>query len=192
MEGETEISTKEQVKQLETRLLQIAEQTNVTHLPTFSPVNRQRLIPNIGRITNALSYLHDQDRAMYITSETSTQMNAKFRYIPENIEQLLTQEIIKTRAEMILKVKKPDYLSEAQWEFRHETRIITAKIVDAEWLRQFQERQHDVRPGDSLRAIVEISVKYGYDNEVVSTHHDIITVKEIIRIPPPDQLPLLS
>lgn len=192
MEEETEISTKEQIEQLEAQLFQIAEETNVTHLPAFSPVNRQRLIPNIGRIMVALSYLQEHDRAIYITRETRTQINAHFRYIPEDIEELLTQEVIKTRAEMILKVKKPDYLSEAQWEFRHETRTIAAKILDIEWLRDFQDRRHDVRPGDSLRVIVEISVKYGYDNEVVSTHYDIMTVKEIIRIPPPDQLPLLS
>ena len=108
--------------------------------------------------------------------------------MPEKIEEWLTQEVIKSKAEMILKVKRPDYLSEAQWEFRHESRIIDAKILDTEWLRGFQNRQYDVRPGDSLRVNVEINVKYGYDGEVVGSHHDIIKVMDILRTPPQEQL----
>lgn len=191
MDENVEIISKEQIQRLTTELFTIAEETNVTHLPAFSPIDRQRLIPDIGRVKDALSHLTEHDKAIYITHDTSTQINARFNYVPENIEQLLTQETIKTRSEMILKVKKPDYLTEAQWEFRHETRTITAKILHTEWLHEFQARQYDVRPGDSLRAIVEISVKYGYDNEVIGSHHDILEVKEIIRVPQTKQLPLL-
>lgn len=188
MREQTEISSKEQIQQLESQLLTIAEQTNVTHLPAFSAANRQRLIPNIGRITNALSHLGDQDRAIYITQDSQTELNASFNYVPEKIEELLTQEVITSKAQMILKVKRPDYLSEAQWEFRHESRIIDAKILDTEWLRGFQNRQYDVRPGDSLRVNVEINVKYGYDGEVVGSHHYIIKVIDILRTPPQEQL----
>lgn len=188
MREHTEISSKEQVQQLESQLLTIAEQTNVTHLPAFSAANRQRLIPDIGRIANALSHLGEQDRAIYITQDSQTELNASFNYVPKKIEELLTREVITSKAEMILKVKRPDYLSEAQWEFRHESRIIDAKILDAEWLRGFQNRQYDVRPGDSLRVNVEINVKYGYDGEVVGIHHDIIKVIDILRSPPQEQL----
>nr|WP_281720834.1 hypothetical protein [Nitrosomonas nitrosa] len=188
MQEQTEISNKQQVEQLESQLLAIAEQTNVTHLPTFSTVNRQRLMPNIGRVANALSHLQEQDRAIYITQDSQTELNARFNYVPENIEKLLTQEVITSKAIMILKVKKPDYLGESQWEFRHGTRPIDAKILDTAWLRGFQNRQYDVRPGDSLRVDVEISVKYGYDGEVVGSRHDILKVIEILRTPPHEQL----
>ena len=185
---ETEIRNKEQIQQLESKLLTIAEQANVTHLPTFSSANGERLIPTIGRITNALSHLGDQDRAIYITHDSRTELNASFNYVPEKIEELLTQEVITSKAEMILKVKRPDYLSEARWEFRHASKIIDAKILDAEWLRGFQNRQYDVRPGDSLRVNVEINVKYGYDGEVVGINHNIIKVLEILQTPPHEQL----
>jgi hypothetical protein len=188
MQEQTEISNKEQVQQLEAQLLTIAEQTSVTHLPTFSTVNRQRLIPNIGRVANALSHLQEQDRAIYITQDSQTELNARFNYVPENIEELLTQEVITSKAIMILKVKKPDYLGESQWEFRHGSKSIDAKILDAAWLRGFQNRQYDVRPGDSLRVNIEISIKYGYDGEVVGSRHDIIKVIEILRTPPHEQL----
>ena len=92
---------------------------------------------------------------------------------------------------MILKVKKPDYLGESQWEFRHETHPIPAKILDEKWLKDFQSRKHDVRPGDSLRAIVETEVNYDYNQEVVGTHYYVIEVKEVIRQGSQNQLNLM-
>lgn len=188
MREETEIRSKEQIQQLESQLLTIADQANVTHLPTFSSANRERLIPTIGRITNALSHLGEQDRAIYITHDSRTELNASFNYVPDKIEELLTQEMITSKAEMILKVKRPDYLGEAQWEFRHASKMIDAKILDIEWLRGFQNRQYDVRPGDSLRVNVEINVKYGYDGEVVGINHNITRVIDVLRTPPQEQL----
>lgn len=93
---------------------------------------------------------------------------------------------------MIPKVKKPDYLGESRWEFRHGTRPISAKIVHADWLKDFHNRKYDIRPGDSLRATVLTTVSYGYDKEVVAIHYDITEVKEIIQQSNSDQLPLLS
>ena len=117
-------------------------------------------------------------------------INAKFKLVPESIEDLLTQEILTSTSEMILKVKKPDYLGESMWEFRHGTRPFEAKILDSEWLKEFQNRKYDVRPGDSLRTIVKTEVQYGYDNEVVAVHNLIEKVKEVIPLNTTKQLKL--
>ena len=181
--GKTEITSREQVEQLESDLHNLAESTNVKQIPSYGPIHSQKLLSNIKKITSSLSNFNEKDKAKYITSENVVEMNAKFKIVPEEIEELLTEEEIKSTASMILKVKKPDYLGESQWEFRHEKKSIPAKILDANWLESFQKRKHDVRPGDSLRAIVETIVKYGYDKEVVGIHHNIIKVHEIICIP---------
>ncbi|MDL1893628.1 hypothetical protein FBQ87_12195 [Sphingobacteriales bacterium CHB3] len=125
------------------------------------------------------------------TAQDETKMNASFSIVPEKIEELLTHEVIDNQSTMILKVKKPDYLGESQWDFRHGTKPLSVKIVDSEWLKNFHDRKYDIRPGDSLRAVVVTKVSYGYDNEVVATHYEISEVKEIIRFTPPQQIPLL-
>jgi len=116
----------------------------------------------------------------------------QFAFAPDSIEKLLTEETITNTSELILKVKKPDYLGESRWEFRHGTSTITAKVLDEQWLKQFQNRQIDIRPGDSLRAKVEISAKYGYDKEVVSVSHTILDVLEVLPFIPPNanQMPI--
>lgn len=83
-------------------------------------------------------------------------------------------------AEMILPVKKPDYLGSSQWELRHGKRNIYARIEDEAWLRRFQSRQEDVRPGDALRSIVQIEYNYGFDNELISERFTVLEVLEVL------------
>ncbi len=76
------------------------------------------------------------------------------------------------------------------WEFRHGTKPFEAKIVDTKWLKDFQTRKWDVRPGDSLRAIVKTTLQYGFDNELVAIHNIIEEVKGVIPLPTSKQLKL--
>ncbi|MDP8228611.1 MAG: hypothetical protein P9M15_04075 [Candidatus Electryoneaceae bacterium] len=101
-----------------------------------------------------------------------------------NIETLSSSSI------MILKVKKPDYLGESQWEFRHGRSKMDVKILDTDWLMDFQSRKFDIRPGDSLRGEVRTELKYGYDQELIGTNHYLDKVIEIIPMNNPSQLSL--
>ena len=109
-----------------------------------------------------------------------------------SIEDLITKETIETDSQMILKIKKPDYLGNTMWDFKHGTRLIQGKILDIDWLKKFQEKEVDIRPGDSLRAIVRTIVKYGHDLEVVGYHYDVTKVIEVIQSKPPNQGTLLE
>jgi regulator of replication initiation timing len=191
IEDKTEITSLEQIKDLEIKLLKSAEETDVIHFPSYAPVQRQKLLPSLTRLNKALQNLNENEKAIYISVDNSVSMNAAFNIVPEKLEELLTNETISSKAEMILKVKKPDYLSDSMWQFRHGTRIIDAKIVDITWLKLFQNREKDVRPGDSLRVIMETIIKYGFDNELVGMHYNIIEVKEIIPMQKQEQYPLL-
>lgn len=190
-ENKTEIATKEQVVELERQLLGAAEETDVTHFPSYTTIDRQVLLGNLTKLNHALSYLKENDKAIYVTRDEDARMNASFSIVPEKLEELLTQETIDSTSEMILKVKKPDYLGESKWEFRHGTKPIMASITHSDWLKNFHDRKYDIRPGDSLRVMVVTSVHYGYDKEVVATHYEIVEVKDIIRFTPPTQMPLL-
>ena len=66
--------------------------------------------------------------------------NLAFSFEAESIEDLLTSEIITSTSEMILKIKKPDYLGDSKWEFRHRRETINARIIDNDWLAQFRNR----------------------------------------------------
>lgn len=82
---------------------------------------------------------------------------------------------------MVLPVKKPDYLGDSRWQLRYGKRNIEARILDEDWLRRFQRREIDVRPGDALHCLVETEVRYGHDNELLT---ESFTVARVIAVLP--------
>ena len=180
LENRTQISSSQEVKELQNQLYDIAEQTNVNRFPSYAPITIPKLIDNIDRINNSLATLDKKDKMFFISYEGNASFNLGFNFVPEEIEELLTKEKIENTATMILKVKKPDYLGFSQWEFKYDRRTIFVKIVDDIWLTSFQKRREDVRPGDSLKAKVKVTVKYGYDGNVLNTHYEILKVESII------------
>jgi len=145
------------------------------------------------KISQSLSYLSKGDKAKYITpDEPEVEFNLTFNIAPESIEDLLAKEILTSESEMILRVKKPDYLGESMWDMRHGTSIIQVRILDKDWLDKFQNRSIDLRPGDSIRAKVQIANKYDYDGELISTHHNATEILDVIRAVNHEQLDMLN
>lgn len=182
LEDKTEITDRVQIEDLEGQLLELAKESDILRIPSYSPVPYDIIIKNLKNITDAASILHPEDKLSYITPEKAIPFNLTFKISPEAIEDLLTKETITSKIEMILKVKKPDYLGDSMWDFKHETKAFPAKIMDDLWLDDFQNRKVDIRPGDSIRAIVEIMTKYSFNNEVISMHYSVINVNEIIPL----------
>lgn len=180
LEDKNEITNRTQIDTLQNDLLLLAEETNVRGLPGYAPIPTERLLNGIRKISSATKNLKEEDKVEYITQDGMVTFNKEFKYDSDFIEGLLTREIISNKSEMVLKVKKPDYLGESMWDFKHGEHPLQAKIIDIDWLSKFQSRTFDLRPGDSIRAIVEIQVSYGFKNEVIATHYIIVEVKDII------------
>ena len=77
-------------------------------------------------------------------------------------------------------MKKPDFLGDSQWEFKHGKKTIRAKVADETWLNTFRKREIDVRPGDALRCIVVVAYDYGHDGELLRERFLIVSVQEKI------------
>ena len=187
LEKKTSIQGGQEIEGLEKELLLLAERTDVKHFPAYEPISREALVRDLNKINTALAPLNDSDKARFVTDEGKTDFNLSLHIAPETIEELITSEAIQSVSEMILKVKKPDFLGTSQWEFRHDKKSISASIVDATWLAAFQEGEVPVKPGDAIRAEVLTEVRYGFDREVVSTHYSVIKVIQVIPRNPPEQ-----
>lgn len=174
------IDNREQIETLQKDLLNLAEETNVRGLPGYAPIPTDRLLNGIKKISSSTANLAEDDIVEYITYDGTIKFNRDFKYDAEKIESILTKEILSSTNEMVLKVKKPDYLGESKWDFKHGDHPLQAKITHNEWLLDFQSRSFDLRPGDSIRAMVEVQVSYGYKNEIIAMHHFIIEVLEIM------------
>lgn len=180
LKDKTEITDKKQLYEAQSELLKLAEETEVRKFPAYTPITPQKLIESIDLLNKSLKNLDPNDTVKFISDEGEVNFNLGFDFVPDKMQELLTKESISSTQEMILKVKKPDYLGDSKWDFKHE-KSLSAKILHIEWLNDFQNRKLDVRPGDSLKAKVKITVNYGYDNEVINTVYEIIEIVKIIQ-----------
>lgn len=170
-----------ELEKLVSEIYELAESTDVNRIPAYEPLPREKLLSSIDKINNALAPLNDTDKAIFSKSDgEETSFNLSLYIAPEAISDLITSEVLETTSKMILKVKKPDFPGNSQWEFKHDNRIITARILDEDWIESFRNGNILIKPGDAIRANVLIEVNYGYDREVVSTNYRIITVDEVI------------
>lgn len=159
----------------------IAAETDVRHLPDYAPPSPTALINAMRGIQKTKDHLIPGDRATMITPAGEVEMNLTLRWSIDDIEALaVARTLQQPAAEMILAVKKPDYLGNSRWDLRHGRRTVQAKVEDEGWLRQFQQRSIDVRPGDALRCIVRLELLYGHDNELLQERYTITDVIEVM------------
>lgn len=186
LDGLEKLPPKEDIQRLQGELVVAAQDTGVRWIPAYSPVPMPKLLTSIQNVNEALSQLGERDTAKFISDSGDAEFNRALKFSLSEMEDLLTKETISNESEMILKVKKPDYLGESKWEFIF-TRGIEAKLLDHRWLERFQKRLEDVRPGDALRAVVRTEVKYGYEGEVIGVSYSVLKVLEVIRFNIPSQ-----
>jgi hypothetical protein len=193
LDGTTEISDRKQITDIEQGLFEMAERTEVLRIPSYAPMSTPALLETIRLISNGLAPLDKaRDRARLLTADGVANFNLQLNFVPEKVAELLIKDSIVNRSTLILKLRKPDFLGESRWEFRWEDHYMEAGIADKEWLRQFQERAFDIRPGDALKVEIESTVNYGYDGEVISKSYTILEVLDVVRYAPPSQRHLLD
>jgi hypothetical protein len=183
-EGKTTITNIDEIRILEDEIYRLAEETKIRWMPAYTHIQPRQLLESMKDISASLSHLTEGDSAKYIIpNEPEAKFNLTFNLAPESIEDLIAKETLSSESEMLLKVKKPDYLGDSMWDFRHGTSVISATVLDKEWLGKFQSRKVDVRPQDYIRARVGISHKYDQDGELIATHYNILRVIEVIFAP---------
>ena len=184
LKDNNKIKSLKQVDSLRSELLEIAKDTNVRQIPYYQPITQIEIIEDIKMISDSTALLDDKDNVYYKTDYGDIDFNKNFTITAENIEELIIRESISNNEILILKVKKPDYLGESKWQF-YAGKIIEAKIEDFSWLKNFQKQSGavEVLPGDSLRAMVRHTIKYGYSGDVVSEDFVITKVIEVLKAP---------
>jgi hypothetical protein len=175
---------KESLLELSNEIKKIAQETDVRYLPDYKAPNIAELVDAIKDISESKNFLDKQDRLQYISGngKEPLEFDLSIDWTPEKFEDFLTKEILEyTETTMILAIKKPDYLGLSAWELRHGRKKILAKIEDEQWLKDFQDRKKDVRPGDAIRCRVKQKCYYGYDNELVAEKYTINKIEEVLE-----------
>lgn len=184
LEDKLEINDRSIIEDIQYELVEEAKETGIRSFPDYAPLSPKTIIKNIDNITKALEPLSSTDQASLSTPFGESKFNLTLKIDPQSMEDLITAERIDNESTMVLKVKKPDYLGQSMWEFKHGAKTLHASISDEQWLKDFQDRKYDIRPGDSIRARVKTTLKYGHDLSLVSTTYEITAVQNIVRYLP--------
>ena len=168
---------------LRREIQRLAAETDVRHLSDYAPVDPTALVSAVQDFQGVKDHLVEGDRASLIVPDgDDLDFNLSVRLDVEDLETLAVKEThVYSVPDMVLIVRRPDYLGSSMWDLRHGKRPMTAKIEHEEWLTEFQGRRVDVRPGDALRCQVRIEVMYGHDNELIREKYYIEKISGVLE-----------
>jgi len=152
LEDRTTITNASEVIELQAELVDAAKETKASPLENYTTPTAKDLLDNIHELQAAVGELQPEDKVYYLAPSRSVPINLEFKITPETIEDLITKQTLVSTYEMILKVKKPDYLGDSKWQFKYDKRTIDVKIIDDEWLKRFRKKDFYLGPGDAIRA----------------------------------------
>jgi hypothetical protein len=188
LSGAESVTDPQLLEGIQTDLLLEAEKTNVRGLPGYMPMSRTHLAAHIADMTSSLKYLEAGDSATYEARHgDAVPFNQSLRVNEFVLTEMLAVRQVANDNELILKVKKADFLGHSMWEFRYDGHPIEARIADYEWLDNYHRGIVEVRPGGALRAIVRIEMAYDDQNESLPPRYTILKVEEVLPPPIPSE-----
>lgn len=119
------------LQDLRRELRDLASETDVRRLPDYSPPDPSELIDITRQMQERKKRLGAGDRLYFEGSEGPVELDLTVDIDPKELTELATKETIKMPpAEMILAVKKPDYLGNSKWDLRIGKRSISVRMDD--------------------------------------------------------------
>lgn len=174
--GKDTVNSIQDVNIMIDKLNELTDQSQMKMLPSYKPIKPLQVLEPMVHLSNSLANLEKGDKAMYLSKSGNAEFNINFRLTPEVVEDLIAKNTLIGEDEMILRIKKPDFLGESMWEFKHRNSPLSANIEDKEWLKKFQARQIEIKPKDAIKALVRITRKYDYEDELISERYALIKI----------------
>ena len=171
-----------ELKELKEKLEDIAAKQEIKNTFNYASPGLIDLAKSINQIVNSTKKLNDTEKYTFATSNDMINVDNKSQTIDiEKVEEELTENEIITQKEAYYKIKKPDFLGNTQWEFKHGNTSPKAKISHQAWLDGFLAGKIPVVPGDSLKVLVKQTTKYDKNGYVLFDKFEIVEVLEVIH-----------
>jgi len=180
LDGKSAIQSRSEVLQLQNRLVNVMppESPNVL---LIEPASADRLLADLRLLTEATEDLRDSDEARYVSFDGETEIPTQFELSSDDVERLLTEDVVESQSRLLLLIKKPDYLGDSRWEFRMHDRSVEARILDEPWLRRFRDGHFPLRPGDALDVQLRSELLKGFEGNVVGTRYFVEHIHGVVH-----------
>lgn len=161
-------------------------------LATENPTARQLPLPNripledltkpMDKIQEAKKLIGKNDRIIFKTEHSSHELDKSSTKKPSKYVDEVSKDS-HGEMEMILTIRKPDLLGNAQWEFRHGNDPLNANIDDETWLSSLHKGEIAIVSGNGIECTVIYKYEYDDKGNLISKHH---AISKIHRVIPPD------
>lgn len=175
------LGTKREFSELAETIHNSAINSGALKYPAYKKIPASDIAKSMSNICDSVSSLEEGERITISSDSGDSGIDHFAKVTQDQIDSLLTNNVIKNSTELILMVRKPDFLGTSMWEFRHDGKSVNAKITHEEWLRQFLSGHIDIRPGDALRVHMDDETHYGDDGEVIRSERTIVKVSGVIK-----------
>jgi hypothetical protein len=171
----------ENINHLVEEIEKVADDTGISEEPFFTPPAKNTIETIIAAAQDVGEILDDKTSIFYSAeNEASIELPRKIKMDTS----LFVEEISKTipnTQELILKIKKPDYLGDSKWEMKHGNSKLICKIEDDIWIEKFKSKRVFAFPGDSLRCNVRIINEYDSKLNLIKSEYFIVEVLDVIK-----------
>lgn len=116
----------------------------------------------------------------FISNDRETPISVSPALNNLNLEDLQIADEKDISGKYILKIKKPDFLKQSQWEFQYEGHKIRARILDDQWLENYQNRKIPLWPGDALEVKLKGSLQFSKTGMILRETYEVTKVFKVI------------
>ncbi|MEI6887134.1 MAG: hypothetical protein WCK31_02755, partial [bacterium] len=124
--------------------------------------------------------LKTEDKAYFEYDGNRIEVKQREYLSESNLVGIVTRESLSSSSVMFLRVRKPDYLGDTMWIFKHGKTEVKAIITDKDFLNDFHDRKIKVQPGDSIKCEVKVVSKYDFNSDLLSAEYEVTKVLEVI------------
>lgn len=171
------------LENLKDKIVEIAEKKNLSNSFNYAEPDSLKLAQAINKVNESTEKL---------TANESYELKSPKREVTdiksgtpkidiEAVENALTDKQIINESIAFYLIKKPDFLGESAWSFKHGKKSVSVKILHQEWLDNFHSGKIIVVPGDSLQVRIKQTLKYNRNGYLISEQTEIIKVIDIIH-----------
>ncbi len=170
------------VNTLAEKIERIANNEKLPENLGFTKPNPIELLTNLHKIADSTAELTNEEFIEFKASDgEQIKLLPNTKIFIESIKEEMISKTIPSDRILILKIKKPDYLGESKWEFRHRNSPVFAKIIDEEWMRKFHTKEIVIGPGDALEVDMQTIDNYDVKGNLISSEHNIKKIIDVIN-----------
>jgi hypothetical protein len=159
----------------------VAIDSGISEEPFFAPPSKNEMLPIIDAAQDTGKILDNKTSLFYsVENENAVELPRRIK-MDETLFIENKGKIVPNTQELILKIKKPDYLGDSKWEMKHGNNKLLCKIEDAVWLEKFKSKRVFAFPGDSLYCNIQVINEYDSKLNLKKSEYTIVEVIDVIQ-----------